>query len=253
MSSSETTIHVPRSRRFGAIRTRSARNAYFATRYLLGSYAITYPLLRFAPAPYEEVIVKRGMDACIEGLPRSANTFGAMAFIERNPRAKVAHHMHVPQQFRRAVRLAVPCVVLIREPLGNLASLVIAGENPLFHGLALRVYIHYHRQVAEMRDQLALCTFDEVRDDPAVIARRLNERFGTDFDGAPADQREKQAVVDKLARLEELSGSPPTHGTVPSASKEGLKPAVREALARHRLLPTADALYAELAKRVQDR
>lgn len=251
MSDSETTIRLP-TPRFAAVRTRTARNAYFATRYLLACNAITYPFLRVAPAAYQEAIVTRDTDACIEGLPRSANTFGTMAFTERNPGAKLAHHMHDPQQIRRAARIGVPCVVLIREPLDNLTSLIIAGRDGLSHGLALRVYIHYHRQVLKLRDRLALCTFDEVRDDPAVIARRLNARFGTRFDPTPTDQRERQAVVDKLARLEEQSDIPPTHARVPGGYKERLKPEVRKALARHRLLPAAEEIYGELAASVLD-
>lgn len=251
MSDSETTIHL-RTPRFAAVRTRTARNAYFATRYLLACNAVTYPLLRVVPAAYEEAIVTRDMNACIDGLPRSANTFGTMAFIERNPGAKLAHHTHVPQQLRRAVRLGVPCVVLIREPVGNLTSLIIAGRDGLSHGLALRVYIHYHRQVSKLRDRLALCTFDEVLDDPAVIARRLNARFGTRFDPTPTDQRERQAVVDELARREEQSDIPPTHARVPGDYKESLKPKVREALRRHRLLPAAEEIYEELAASVRD-
>lgn len=251
MSDSETTIRLL-APRFAAVRTRSARNAYFATRYLLACNAVTYPLLRFIPAAYEEAIVTRGMDACIEGLARAANTFGTMAFIERNPWAKVAHHMHVPQQLRRAVGLGVPCVVLIREPLGNLTSLIIAGRHGLSHGLALRVYIHYYRQVSKLRDRLAVCTFDEVLEDPAIIARRLNERFGTTFDATPTDRREREALVGRVARLEEESDAPPTHARVPSAYKESLKPEVREALRRHRLLPAAEEIYGELAASVRD-
>jgi hypothetical protein len=248
----QTTIEVPRSRRFAQMkRPRIVRNAWFGTRYLLGSYALTYPLLRFTPAPYERVIVERDHDACIDALPRSANTFGAMAFMERNQEVNLAHHMHVAHQFRRAVRLGVPCAVLIREPLENLTSLVIAGENDLSHDLAYRVYIHYYRRVAAIRDQLALCTFEEVRDDPAVIARRLNEKFETSFNGEPTDEQEKQAVVNTLSHWQELTGSRPAHGTIPSDYKENLKPSVRAALARHRLRPTAEVLYRRLADSIE--
>jgi hypothetical protein len=251
MSDSETRIHL-RTPRFAAVRTRTARNAYFATRYLLANNAVTFPLLRVVPAAYEEAIVTRDMDACIEGLPRSANTFGTMAFIERNPDAKVAHHTHVPQQLRRAARIGVPCVVLIREPLGSLTSLIIAGRDGLSHGLALRVYLHYHRLVSKLRDRLAICTFEEVRGDPAVIARRLNARFGTDFDARPTDERERQAVVDELARREQQADIPATHARVPDDRKERLKPKVREELRRHPLLPAAEAIYRELAASAGD-
>jgi hypothetical protein len=210
---------------------------------------VTYPVLRVAPAPYARVMVDRNKDACIEGLPRCANTFGGITFLERNPGVRLAHHMHVPMQFERSVRLGVPCAVLIREPLGNLTSLVIAGDSDLSHGLALRVYLHYNRRVAALCDQVALCTFDEVLDDPAIIARRLNARFGTDFDGIPVTTEEKQRIVEHLSKSELEVSARAAHGTVPNEYKERLKPGVREQLTSHPLLPAARELYATLAAR----
>jgi hypothetical protein len=238
----------PRSRRYARMqRPRWVRNGWFATRYLLGSYAVTYPVLRLAPAPYARVMVEREHEVCIEGLPRSANTFGGWAFLDQNADARLAHHMHVPQQAVRSVRLGVPCAVLVREPIGNLTSLVIAGENDLSHDLAYRVFIHYHRKVATVRDRIVVCTFDEVLDDPSVIARRLNNRFGTTFVAEPFTATDKDRIVEGLERNERELGSRPAHATVPSQYKESLKPAVRGALAAHPMLPAARAAYAALA------
>jgi hypothetical protein len=191
------------------------------------------------------------MDACIEGLPRSANTFGTIAFVARNPTAEIAHHVHLPMQFQRAVDLGVPCVVLIREPVGNLTSLVIAGENDLSHDLAFRVYIHYYRRIAELRDRLSLCDFGEVSSDPSVIARRLNERFGTTFDAEPMGTEEQQGIRSLIEDAQEETHLRPAHGTVPSEFKERLKPALRAELEKHPLLPTARALYDELSSSIQ--
>jgi hypothetical protein len=155
--------------------------------------------------------------------------------------------MHVPQQALRSVHLGVPCVVLIRKPLGNLTSLVIAGENDLSHELAFRVYIHYYRRVATVRDQIALCSFEEVVEDPSVVARRLNEAHGTAFCAEPMTDAQKRDVVERLERNEAQMRSRPGHGTVPNRYKEELKPAVRAALARHPLLPAAEAAYRALA------
>jgi hypothetical protein len=228
-------------------RPRPVRNAWFATRYVLGSHALTYPLLRYAPAPYARVIVEEWMDACIEGLPRSANTFGGWAFMEQNPGVRLAHHMHVPMQALRAVRLGVPCVVLIRQPLANLTSLVIAGENDLSHDLALRVYIHYYHRMLSIRDEIAVCTFEEVLQDPSVIAQRLNKTHSTNFSAAPMGEATKQDIIRRLERNEREMSSRPGHGTVPNAFKDRLKPVIRETLARHPLLPRAEVAYAALA------
>lgn len=224
-------------------RPRAVRNAWFATRYVLGSHNATFPLLRVAPAPYARVMVERWMDACIEGLPRSANTFGGWAFLAQNPDVELAHHVHVPMQAYRSVQLGVPCVVLIREPVGNLTSLVIAGENDLSHELAFRIYIHYFRLIWAIRDEVAICRFDEVLEDPSIIGARLNRRYGTSFNQTPMSAREKQEIVEGLEANEQEMQSRPGHGTVPNPHKEGLKPALRAALSAHRLLPEARRAY----------
>ncbi len=242
----------PLSRRVAQMkRPRYVRNAWFGIRYVLGSHSITYPILRYAPAPYARVIVEKDMDACIEGLPRSANTFGGWAFLEQNPDVRLAHHMHVPMQTLRAVRLGVPCVVLIRRPLGNLTSLVIAGENDLSHDLAFRIYIDYYRRMVPIRERIAICTFVEVLEDPSVIARRLNTAYGTAFAAAPMSEATKRDIVARLERNERNMRSRPGHGTVPNRYKDELKPRVLEALSRHPLLPRAEAAYATLAEAAQ--
>lgn len=228
-------------------RPRWLRNGWFALRYALGSSRTTYPVLKLAPAPYTRVMVKSGMDACIEGLPRSATTFGTIGFFERNPDVRLAHHMHVPAQVDRAVRLGVPCAVLIRKPLPNLTSLVLAGENDLEHDLVFRIYMHYYRRILRVRDQVALCTFDEVLEDPSVIGRRLNALRGTAFNADPLTADDKRNILDWLDRGHREAGTRPLHSTVPTEYKEGLKPAVTVELARHPLLPAAEALYAEAA------
>lgn len=222
-------------------RPAAIRSAWFATRFLLGSHAVTFPLLRYAPAPYARVMVEAGMDACIEGLPRSANSFGTIYFRRQNPDSRIAHHMHMPMQFVRAAALGVPCAVLIREPLPNLTSLLIAYDGRLSQDLAFRTYIHYFRRIAEVRDQLALCRFQEVLDDPTVIARRLNEIAGGRFNTEPLD---RDQIIDELAAE---SAAQPSHGIVPNEYKDSRKPAMTAALSGHGLLAEAEAAYAEVA------
>lgn len=225
-------------------RPRIVRNAWFATRFFLGSHALTYPLLRWAPAPYARVMVERGMDACIEGLPRSANTFGGLVFLEQNPGVALAHHMHVPMQFLNAVRLGVPCCVLIRRPVDNLASMAIAGDNDVSHDLLFRVYLHYLGKIETVRDRVTLCTFDEVLAEPGIIARRLNAFYGTSFNAEPPSAEQTSRIVEALKGDERVR---PGHVPVPTQFKEDLKPKVKRALSEHRMLPAAAALYDRLA------
>lgn len=247
MAETSTEAHTPLVRRIAALpRPRWVRNAWFVTRYAMGSTPLTLPLLRFAPSPHANTLIDAQSGVCIEGLPRSANTFGDLAFMRRNPDVRVAHHMHVPYQFQKAVRLGIPTAVLIREPIGNLTSMIIAGEGQVSATLVFRSYLHYFRQIAKVRDDIVLCAFDEVLAQPSIIATRLNERFGTAFDDSALTDQEKQDIVDMLA-ASEGEGSSPGHVPVPNEFKERLKPQVREMLRSHKLLPDAQRAYEEAA------
>src|SRR5436189_3222961 len=160
------------------------RNTWVVTRYALGSHRATFPLLRLTP-PRRPALVRTGIDACIEGLPKSANSYGQIVFLMQNPDARLAHHVHVPMQVTRAVRLGIPCAILIREPLPTLTSLMIASENGFYEEILFRMYIDYYGRVAAVREQVAICRFDEVLEDASVIAARLNQRCGTQFNCEP--------------------------------------------------------------------
>lgn len=241
----ETPPRLSLSRRIAGLkRPRLVRNAWFATRYFLGSHRLTYPLLKWAPAPYARVMVSAESEACIDGLPRSANTFGGLVFLEQNPGVALAHHMHLPAQFLGAVRLGVPTCVLIRRPVDNLASMAITADNDISHDLLFRTYLHYLGKIETVRDKVVLCTFDEVVAEPGIIARRLNEFFGTSFNAEPMTEERSRGLVDALGSDERIR---PGHVPVPTAYKEDLKPLVKRDLSEHRLLPKAEALYERLA------
>lgn len=67
--------------------------------------------------------VSRSTDLVIEGFPRSANTYALVAFEHANGTAhRVSSHLHTPESVRRAVRLRLPVVLLVRDPAEVLVS-----------------------------------------------------------------------------------------------------------------------------------
>ena len=108
-------------------------------------------------------------DLVIEGFPRSASTF--LYRIIRSGgdnRLTIGHHVHRPQQIRYAVRYNVPCLVLVREPLGAIASqLVRQGHSRVDSVLAK--YIHFNRTVLDYADNpmVRIILFDDITSQPA--------------------------------------------------------------------------------------
>lgn len=214
---------------------------------MLGCHRLTFPLLRLAPAPYARETVDADRDACVDGFPRSANTLAVHAFLRLNPGSRLAHHVHLPQQIRRAVEMEVPCAVLVRNPLDALTSLSIFAEQELSDRLAVWTYVHFHRRMLELRDRVALCAFEEVLADPAVVPRRVNERYGTTFHADPIEPEATRRLIAEIERNHRSERNKPGSFTVPIAEKEARKPRVRERIARQPAMAEAERVYHELA------
>ena len=189
-----------------------------------------------------------GSDVCIEGFPRSANSYTVVAFRRWNRDARVAHHMHAAFQVRRAVRLGVPCCVLVRSPLDAVASTLVMDRERVSDDACYLSYIRFHRRVAPVREQLVVCRFEQVVKDPSIVVDRLNGRFGTSFATEPVTREAEDAMLASIRRRRpERSGLPEFLAAVPSEAKEARKEELRARLAGNPLLPEAQAAYDEMA------
>lgn len=189
-----------------------------------------------------------GSDVCIEGFPRSANSYTVVAFRRWNREARVAHHMHAAFQVRRAVRLGVPCCVLVRRPLDAVASTLVMDRERVSDDACYLSYIRFHRRVAAVRDHLVVCCFEEVVDDPSIVVHRLNGRFGTSFATEPVTREAEDSMLASIRRRRpERAGLPGFLAAVPSEEKEAHKERLRGRLAGNPLLEEARAAYDAIA------
>ncbi|MBA2525288.1 MAG: hypothetical protein H0V18_05815 [Pyrinomonadaceae bacterium] len=216
------------------------RRLAYSTRTWLGSHRLTYPLLRLARAG---AVVTSRTQACIEGFPRSANTWAVFPFRMWNPDVCVAHHVHVPMQIRRAVSLDVPCAVLVRKPLDALTSLLVMDEDRLSDAVACHSYTTFYDRILDLREHVVTCTFEEVTEDPFTVVTRLNARYGTDFQGVRLDGDERAALRDRIERYHRREGFREAAFTVPSETRRRAAAGVRERLQAHPALEPAEDAY----------
>lgn len=198
------------------------------------------------PGNIGERLATRGTDVCIDGFPRSANTYTVLAFRQWNPGLRVAHHMHGAFQVRRAVRLGVPCCVLVREPLDAVASTVLMDRERVSDDACFESYVRFHRALAPLLDGVVVCDFEELVVDPAVAVRRLNERFDTAFASAPMTPADEASTLAELRRRRLPAGLPEYLAPAPSDAKERRKAELRERLAPHPARAAAETAYAAL-------
>lgn len=169
-------------------------------KYGLGHHPALLPvLLRLTPEGTDKGIDDT-TNLVIEGFPRSGNTF-AVRGLEHvyGDRLHIASHAHHPSQITKAVRLGLPCVLVVRRPLDALASYLIAGP----HGLpkqVLREYAEYHEEVEPLAPQLLVVTFEEVTTDLPAVARRIRERWGLALEPFRICESDRDAIFERISR-----------------------------------------------------
>ena len=130
---------------------------------------------------------------CIEGFPRSANSYAVVAFRLANPQVKIAHHLHVPAQLLQAVKWKIPAVLLIRDPLEAVASFMVF-QHSQNADLYLKTYIRFYKTLQKVLPFLVIVNFDSVIHHFNELIVKVNAKFTTNF--VPLD--------DQAAREEEI-------------------------------------------------
>lgn len=175
---------------------------------------------------YRDLLTSSKTRLVIEGFPRSGNTFTVFAFRYAQPRdVHVAHHLHAPAQIMRASRLGIPALVLIREPVEAVLSLML--RDPRFSAdSALRYYVSFYETVARYRDGYVLGSFEEVVQDYGTVIERVNSKFGTDF--RPFEHTEENvarifSLIEEAHRAKRRDTVVQEQIAIPSEAKSKLK------------------------------
>lgn len=190
-------------------------------REVLGDDPVWLPVvLRATPTGTVRQITE-ATQIVIEGYPRSGNTFAFFALKHAEALAgrdvQIASHVHTPSQVKLAVRLHEPTLLVIREPLDAVVSLLIAAPHVRFES-AIHEWIHHHEELLPYRGGFVAGSFRQVTSDFGAVTDTVNERFGTAFarfDPTPEDTEAVFAAIEK--NHEVLHGG--TENVVPRPSE----------------------------------
>ncbi len=172
---------------------------------------IFLPTVRLVPALQEpgdpRCWVSRTTEIVIEGYPRSGNTFAVVAFrLAQGREIEIAHHLHAAAQIKRAARLDVPAIVLIREPSEAILSVVVRDPHVSIRW-ALRSYIRFYSTVVPYLEKTVVAPFATVTSDLASIIRLVNTRYGTAFkEFAPTEDalNTVRQTVERMGQLDSM-------------------------------------------------
>ena len=181
---------------FSKLQDVAAVARYRLKRYLGAHPSLFFPIFR-RRANYPDKLVDSNTDICIEGFPRSANSFAVGALQHaQSDNVNVAHHTHQPASVMRACQQSVPVMVLIRKPADavislqalSLETMVLDGKQPSIDDLQvgfadhLRRYILFYESIQPYKKRFVTGSFEQVTQDYAAVIDRVNNRFSTKFD-----------------------------------------------------------------------
>jgi hypothetical protein len=202
-----------------------------------------FPIVRLR-GNHGDQLIRRDTDICIEGYPRSANSFAVGAFTHAQPGAvHVAHHAHVPAQLLRAVRWSIPALALVRPPDDAVVSrralsmeIAAVNDEPFTPRLTwqdlLQEWITFYESVQPHRERIVVGAFDDVVTAFDAVIERVNRRFGTSFSAFEHTEADVAAVHAGRG-----------YHAGPSERRDRLKEEARVSYAEARQQPVMDLLH----------
>lgn len=139
-------------------------------------------------------------DVVIEGFPRSANTYVALLVHVHFPELRYWSHSHGSAAVAAGHRLDIPTVLLVREPVDCVASLMV--REGLSAGAGLYWYRHFHRRVWRYRHGLRLLPFPTAVNEPEVVVAAFADLLCCEARSVDSDSlaRVRELVVEVEAR-----------------------------------------------------
>ena len=213
----------------------------YVTRNLAGEHRATLGLLALRPGGRDEPL-DADTQVCLEGFPRSGNTF-ATVLLRRRGIAQLSSHRHAPAQVERALRAGVPVVLVVRDPVEACASQLV-GAPDLRPGDVLWAYRRFHDALVSRRDDVLVLSFETLTGDPAAVLHAVADHTGRELDTAPVDDEERTAIFHEIKWLSELDRRQgPEMAARPSERREALKETVRAGILGSPRLPAARAVW----------
>lgn len=187
------------------------------------------------------------IDLCIEGFPRSANSFFTHWFLLLNPDARTAHHTHDVECVRLALDDGIPTVILIRNPLDAATSWAIMTESKEPES-CLKSWINFYRWIlSQPSSKYVLIDFSEATCPTSKTIAKINSACGTDFSSSGKEddvlykmtrERIKNHAKENWESADQARNIP-----MPNEERDQIKHRYKEKLKNASVLKEAEELY----------
>ncbi len=215
------------------------KNIRYITNVLIGNSKLLFPLV--VPRSRKAVITPKS-DICIAGPPRSANTYAMHVFRLWNPDLLIAHHVHQPMQIIFAVKWNVPCIVLLRDPIDTIASLIIVDPK-LSITLAIWSYIIFYNKIFQVKEKLVVATFERIIEKFDNVICEVNGTYNTSFSYEKLTKCQTKKIFNVISEHRKQLNKYPLLVAVPDQAKERKKIMVKMKIEKNPLYPVARSVY----------
>jgi hypothetical protein len=213
---------------------------------VVGNYLVFLPVFRKFKQRYPKITVM-DTDICIDGYPRSGNSYFVSAFLHWNPGINVSHHTHLAGSVKYALQRGLPTIVLIRRP-EDVVSSVLAWDGLLDTNVALASYIHFYETLWKHRKKYLVFTFDDVIKGPDICVQRINQHFNRQFlhtDFSSGVDAEIRARLEKVDLRHNRKG---VNSSLPNDDKAQLKKKYLESVLESPLFPRAERQFLKYSR-----
>lgn len=218
-------------------------------RYLLGRNQRTIQLYKLKKKN-RPLIINPKHNICIEGYPRSANTFAVLLVEQCTVNdLQIAHHMHTPSQLIFAQKRNIPSVLVIRNPIDAVISNVLR-EKGMSLATALNWYIDFHKRIIDFKGKLIIWPFEKIVSEPTECLSQISDRWPQfSFNLKKYAQEHIFEEIDRLDHIYKKTESKLV-STRPQAAKKEVKKYLKKKLLENSrysaLLTQANKLYKHL-------
>jgi len=221
------------------------KNLRFNIGRIVGNSDLLFPLLYLSKSR-KNGIIRKDSDICIEGFQRSGNTFFHFSFMRLNRQANIAHHLHASAQVIKAIQQGTPTIVLIRNPLEAVASLMVKDLNLTVES-GLKSYMDFYKNLMPHRSKFVVGKFEEVIDQPGLLVKQINEQFKQEFQYEILNDNKranlKEQIKKKNLRNKITAGW--ERSSIPNEQKEAAKQVVKKQITDNHFYKKALAVYEE--------
>lgn len=212
----------------------------------VGLYPGLYFRLFARNYPFNQMKVTAETQICIEGFPRSANSYAVVAFKLGNPAVKVGHHLHVAGQIIKACSLHIPTLMLIREPVQAVTSFLVF-QNSINVDLYLKSYLDFYRPLYKLLDQIIVVDFSTITGDLNSVIHALNIKFGESYHEIDRLSERRREIEEKLEDINNRFFAGQVNKSLyPSNLRERLKKNAVHLVNASPLLPAAQKIYQQI-------